>query len=287
MKKLWKDLQIGDVFKDGSIVKSIHQEYEDDTYKITYKGKKQIVLSQFHLLLCNINHLNKDCKLWVKQNFSNYKIPTLFDKHIYMDKHSCSIEQECYNIIESDNSQISDNEYWLPVKALNLLINNFHQKIYCNNILLKKIEYFGVQKVFCVETDSHKFETCDLIHHNSVTLRNIIFHCLSHGEQISIALIDLKYTEFTPFKEMKNVVAVANTVKEAVEILRLARECMYKRNQELAKIGINDIKDFKPQKPTDEVIVAGRKLKDDTLIEIRLPNGEEKTITVKELENYL
>lgn len=161
----------------------------------------------------------------------------------------------------------------------------------CNKFYLNEIQYVGKKEVFCVETDSHRFETgpevgYGLIHHNSVTLRNIIFHCLTHSEQIMIALIDLKLTEFEPFKGVKGVVAVANTVREAVEVLRIGREVMYKRNAQLAKLGLNDIKDFKPTQPTDEVVVAGRLLKDTDTVEIR--KGEEiKTVTVKELEQYL
>ena len=62
---------------------------------------------------------------------------------------------------------------------------------------------------------------------------------------------------------------------------------MYKRNAELAKLGLNDIADFKPQKPTNQVVVAGRNLTDDDTVEIKLMSGEIKTVTVKELEQYL
>lgn len=322
-EKFWKDIAIGDEFIDGSKVVSIHESYEAECYDVYIKNKKlknlfgnfntfnfknsenHCILSDEHLLLCDIRYLNNDCKKWVEDNFGNYSIPTLYDKHIYcknLDEMLNSLnekmtkeelmkvlecgESEKLEVIESDLSKISENEYWLPVKAIFHLIRECNQKIICNGKILH-INYAGKKKVFCVETDTHKFETAGLIHHNSVTLRNIIFHCLTHGEQICIALIDLKYTEFTPFKGVKNVVAVANTVREAAEIMRLGREVMYKRNQELAKIGINDIKDFRPTKPTDEVIVAGRKLKDSDTLEIRLPNGEEKTVTVKELEQYL
>ena len=309
MIKKWKDIKIGDIFLDGSKVLSIHEKYKCDTYKLTYniggirsninKYDKTIILSDTHLLLCNIEKLNNECQKWVIDNFSNYQIPTLFDKHIYLKENveninkdifsqNCeSILREEYEVIESDPSKISEFDFWLPVSAIFLLVRQMKQKIYCNNQYIKNIEYSGIKEVFCVETDTHKFLTNDLIHHNSVTLRNVIFHCLTHGEQISIALIDLKYTEFSPYKGFKNVVAVANTVREACEIMRIGREVMYKRNQEMAKLGINDIKNFKPQKPTNEVIVAGRKLKDDDKIEIRTANGEELTVTVKELENYL
>lgn len=286
-KILWKDIKIGDTFKDGSKVISIHEHYKSDCYKLFYKNKN-IILSETHLLLCNIKKLNKECKKWIEDNFSEYYIPTLYDKYIYFKDEQCDeIAFEETVAVKSDPCKVSDKEYWLPIKAIFLLIRNFKQKIYCNGNLIKNIEFVGIKEVFCVETDTHKFETNDLIHHNSVTLRNIIFHCLTHQDQISIALIDLKWTEFTPFKGLKNVVAVANTVQEAAEVMRIGREVMYKRNQEMAKLGINNIADYKPQKPTDQVMVAGRQLNDNDKVEIRTIDGEVKTITVKELEQYL
>jgi len=286
MKKLWKNISIGDTFKDGSKVLSIHDSYEDDCYKISY-GHQSCILSKTHLLLIDVSCTEESIMCWIKENFDGYLIPTLYDKHIYLNNETNDIEFSQFEVVESDPSKVSETEYWLPVETIFMLIRNFRQKLRCNGNLIEKIDYFGKQEVFCVETDTHKFNTCDLIHHNSVTLRNIIFHCLTHGDQISIALIDLKWTEFTPFKGMKNVVAVANTVQEAVEVMRVAREVMYKRNQEMAKLGINNIVDYKPQKPTTEVMVAGRKLSDDQEIEIKTVNGEVKTVTVKELEKYL
>lgn len=308
-KKYWKDVNIGDIFSDGSEVVSKHEEYESDCYKVTYRNNFNIhacVLSSTHLLLCNISKLGKEYKEWVIKNFSGYQIPITYNKHIFYTNNDeivikdnkildisdgkCEISSkniiaETYEVVESDCSKVSENEYWLTISAISLLIQEFHQTIYCNNKKLS-ISYQGIENVFCVETDTHRFETCGLVHHNSVALRNIIFHCLTHGDQMAIALIDLKYTEFTPFKGIKNIVAVANTVREAAEVLRIGREIMYKRNQEMAKLGINDIKDFKPHKPTDEVMVAGRKLKDSDTIEIKI-DGQIKTVTVKELERYL
>lgn len=297
MKKEWKDIAVGDVFDDGSVVKSVHEHYNEECYKVFYSRNKECVLSKSHLLLCDISHCNQEVKNWVEEHFGQFLIPTLYDKHVYMHDlddminkgyvYKDELVKESYEVVKADPSKVSDTEYWLPVEALVILLRNFKQKVLCNKKLLQNIEYMGELEVFCVETDTHRFNTCGLIHHNSVTLRNVIFHCLTHGDQIAIALVDLKFTEFTYFKGVKNVVAVANTVKETVEIMRIARECMYKRNQELAKLGLTDIKDFHPQKPTDEVSVAGRKLHDNDKVEIRMPSGETKEITVKELEKYL
>lgn len=300
----WKDIKNGYEFSDGSKVIDKHEIYKGECYKLYYKssiiGKGfTIVLDKNHLLLIDINKLNKKCKEWIISNFKGYKIPLEYEQHVYLDTDNIDdfiredntldftkITKSEIRVKNYDLSNFSENKYWLPVSAITLLIN-MNQKLICNNKIIYKSEYMGMLDVFCVETDTHKFEMNGLIHHNSVTLRNIIFHCLTHQDEISIALIDLKWTEFTFFKGFKNVVAVANTVPEACELLRLAREVMYKRNQEMSKLGINDIKDFKPTQPTDDYMVCGRKLKGDDKITIRTVDEEEKEILVKELGEYL
>lgn len=277
-------------------------------------------LSSTHLLLCDISKCNEDVKKWINKHFGDYLIPTVVDRDIILENpdleskiidlldrgsvdkseiygilnqcmQSNGVKSDQTTAIQSDPSKLNENEYWLPVETIQLLVGHFDQIITSNGNQIMSVNYMGKQDVFCVKTDTHRFKTGPnaknvLTHHNSVTLRNIIFHCLTHSEQIMIALVDLKLTEFEPFKGVKGVVAVANTVREAVEILRIGREVMYKRNAQLAKLGLNDIKDFKPTQPTDEVVVAGRLLKDSDTVEIR-KNGEVKTVTVKELEQYL
>lgn len=187
---------------------------------------------------------------------------------------------------EVEPVQFSDNEFWLPVSLIAELVHA-GERLTCNGLHINHVEYAGQREVRCVETDTHKFRSNHLIHHNSVTLRNIIMHCLTHSESIAIALVDLKQTEFTYFKGVKGVVAVANSVQEAVEILRIMRECMYARNREMAKLGINDIKDFKPKMPTDEWMVFNHRMNGNDVVEIRNVDGEVKSVKVCELEQYL
>jgi hypothetical protein len=291
MQKMWRDVAIGDTFPDGSHVMSLHQPYLSECYEVSWfdrHAKGCMVLSSDHLLLCDISHLEHDMHDSVYQTFANFVIPTLLDKHVYMqnlDNMDQNSIYETYSVVDGDRSDVSSNLIWLPVNVIFQLVRVQHQTVLCNGKRLE-VEFAGKRKVFCVETDTHQFETCGLIHHNSVTLRNIIFHCLTHGERFAVALVDLKFTEFESFKGMKNVVAVANTVADTVEVLRVAREVLQKRNQELAKLGLVDIKDFKPQQPTNEVIVAGRLLHDGDQVEVQI--GEEtKTIDVKDLEQYL
>lgn len=320
-KIFWKDIKVNDEFVDGSKVLSIHEQYIEDCYSVN-----ETILSSTHLLLCDISKTNNKTKKWIDEEFGKYEIPTLYDKHcyfknldetirkyedenrseedglVYMNKDQImsmlqDSSEDKYEVVESDPCKIGKYLYWLPVETIYNLIKVSDKNIrlikeYSDNRnykinKIKEIKYVGKRDVFCVETDSHRFETCGMVHHNSVTLRNIIMHCLTHGQKICIGLIDLKFTEFVPFKGVKNVVAVANTVKEAAELLRLMREVMYKRNQEMSKIGINDIKDFKPTKPTNEYMIYNRKFSGDEEVEIRLKNGEIKTVKVKEIEKYI
>lgn len=323
MKKVWNSISIGDKFIDGSTITEIHEPYISECYKIHWNNENilnnifnkskgnECTVSEDHLLLCDISKLTEKSKKWAMDTFANCIIPTEFDKHSWVDEETMKAIDDAVNngvsyinkktmdginkalmdgngkleVVNGDLSYLGNGMLWLPCKAIFALTAELNETVICNGHRIYA-EYMGKRKVFCVQTDTHKFETNGLIHHNSVALRNIIFHCLTHQYQISIALIDLKYTEFTPFKGVKGVVAVANTVKETCEIMRLAREVMYKRNQEMAKLGINDIKKFKPKQPTDMFDVAGHKMHEDDSIDIELPDGTQKTVKVKELENY-
>lgn len=320
-KKQWKDIKVGDEFLDGSKVLALHEPYISDVYEVSYSSNRlfkrfdfSFELSSDHLLLCDISKVSKENRDFIDETFGDYIIPTLYDKHIWLDKLDKDLEGNYLPnlndyirsetvLVEGDRSKVSETEYWLPVKFIHDLLS-IRETVICNGYELKS-RYIGEKEVFCVETDTHQYNTIGynesldgeidklnnpkygLIHHNSVSIRDVIFHCLTHGEDITIGLVDVKLTEFEPWKGHKNVAAVANNVKEAIELARLAREVMYKRNAELAKLGLNDIADFKPQKPTNKVVVAGRNLTDDDTVEIKLMSGEIKTVTVKELEQYL
>jgi hypothetical protein len=295
-------------------------KYRKQHGKIGDFGSKRCILAEDHLLLVDIKSMTLAGKQWVRENFTGYSIPTLVDRHLQCNVelktlkpdengknfdlsilHGEALEElsllekslengktlEIKDVaVASDLSNVSENEFWLPVRLVVDMINLGEQAM-CNGHIMLEGKCVGKRSVFCVETDDHRFETCGLMHHNSVTLRNIILHCLSHGEEVAIALVDLKMTEFEAYKGLKNVVAVANNVRECAEILRVMRECMYARNREMAKLGINDIKDFRPQHPTDEVMIFNHRMKDTDELEIKTVDGEVKMVTVKELEGYL
>lgn len=129
-------------------------------------------------------------------------------------------------------------------------------------------------------------DTKGLISHNSVILRNIIFHCIQHNKSISCALVDIKQTEFYPFKGMNGVCAIANSVQEAAEVLRIARSVMYSRNKKLQALGINDMASYEPKEYIGKIWITGREFPENAVIKCRV-DGEEKEMTALEIYNYL
>lgn len=191
------------------------------------------------------------------------------------------------------------NLIWLNALEINVLIKNGYNISTAGNRIIG-CEYVGEKKCRCISTNTGRYTTdktsdnhnkfnltgYDFIHHNSVTIRNIIFHCVTHG--IKIGLVDLKLTEFTPWKGHENVLGVANSVREAAELLRISRSLMYKRNAELAKAGVVDLADYKPKHPTSKVSVFGREYEEYEKCTIKdSETGEEKEITMKELLELL
>lgn len=117
-------------------------------------------------------------------------------------------------------------------------------------------------------------------------MRNVIFHCIEHSNKISVALVDIKQVEFEKFKGVNGVVAVANSVAEANEILRIGRSVMYSRNKKLQSLGINDLSDYQPTDWTGKVWITGREFDKDDVIKCRV-DGEEKEMTALEIYEYL
>ena len=231
--KQWKDISIGDEFLDGSKVIDIHESYISDVYKISYESNKlfksfsfSFELSSDHLLLCDVSLVSSENQKFINETFGDYLIPTIYDKHIWLKdiekdkdgKYLPDLENVLKSetvIVEGDKSKVDEYLYWLPVKFIHDLIS-IKEKVLCNGYVLKS-EYIGEKEVFCVETDSHKYNTVGynesikekdlnilnhekygLIHHNSVSIRDVIFHCLTHGEDITVGLVDVKLTEFEP-----------------------------------------------------------------------------------------
>ncbi len=219
------------------------------------------------------------------------------------------------DVVEDEPAIYNKDKFmiWLSAAEINFIIKNkmFFDRIYvskCNYI--KDIEYIGEKECFCISTDSHRYITSnkddsvkvkydklniwdlwnskdiDCISHNSVTIRMIIFHWLQHG--LSIGLVDIKITEFSGYRNMFGVLGVANTIDETVELLRVARQCMYKRNKELAQHKVVKLTEFQPKNKTGSVLIFGRKFNGDEKIEYKEEDSDEvKTCTASELASML
>ena len=85
---------------------------------------------------------------------------------------------------------------------------------------------------------------------------------------------------------MNGICAIANSVQEAAEILRIGRSVMYSRNKKLQGIGVNDMADYQPTEYTGKIWITGREFKEDELIKCRV-DGEEKEMTALEIYEYL
>lgn len=306
MKVKWSDIKVGDRFIDGSEVSQIHEVESLPCYKLIYRNRlfenKSIILSKDHFLLCDISQVNKNVKQNLLQIFKNHQLPLEGDCHVYSkaisEENKESIVEHLVSGKEIDENVknsfitetiytkhhdviVSDSLMWLSVENIHWLLEN-GVKLYSNKHLFKKSYYCGEKEVRCVSTTTGSYTTCGLIHHNSVTLRNIIFHCLTHSYEWGLGLVDLKLTEFSQFKGVNGVVGVSNTVQETAELLRVAREVLYRRNRLLAEKGVTDIIDYKPEKPLDKIWISGREIHEDTKLKVKI-NGEEKEITAKEL----
>lgn len=141
----------------------------------------------------------------------------------------------------------------------------------------KKRLFFGGKKypydaVFTYNTGGGK----------SVAVQNIIYGGIAHRNEVALSLIDPKFTEFSGYKGMKGVTGVANTVEEAVEVLRIAKQAMYRRNQRLAELKIKNIMEYKPTKKSGKVYITGRDYLENDIIKVKA-NSVEKEITAGEL----
>lgn len=316
----WKDVNVGHVFSDGSVVTEKHLSHQYNSYKVTYNNRT-IVLSGDHLLQFDVSPLCNDAKVEI----SNYCVGNVpLKEKLYVNilgnadiqhrkmmtdyllgnhvdgVHVTDISEPHYEfyIFKFDDGtyheasvtrvqtswesqRVSDRVYWIPVNGLAYLFKKYGILTF-SGTTIQNVEFLGKLPCFCVSTSTGKYELNGLIHHNSVAVQNIIYGGIAHRNEVALSLIDPKYTEFSAYKGMKGIVGVANTVEEAVEVLRIAKLAMYQRNQRLAELKLKNIMDYTPTKKSGLVYVTGRDYREDDIIKVRT-NKVESTISVKDL----
>jgi len=316
----WKDVNVGHVFSDGSVVTEKHLSHQYNSYKVTYNNRT-IVLSGDHLLQFNIAPLCDEAKVEITKycvgnvplkeklyvnilgtaDISHRKVITDY----LLGKSVCGVKvtdisephyefyifdfddgmyyEASVNRVQTswESQKISDDLYWIPVNGLAYLFNRYGILTF-SGITIQNIEFLGKLPCFCVSTSTGKYELNGLIHHNSVAVQNIIYGGIAHRNEVALSLIDPKFTEFSGYKGMKGITGVANTVEEAVEVLRIAKQAMYRRNQRLAELKIKNIMEYKPTKKSGLVYVTGRDYREEDIIKVRV-NSIEKELTANEL----
>lgn len=316
----WKDVNVGYVFSDGSVVTEKHLSHQYNSYRVTYNNKT-IVLSGDHLLQFNISPLCNNAKdeiakycvgdvplkekLYVnilgtadmqhRKIITDYllgkpvdgvKVTDISEPHyeFYIFDFDDGIYYEAsVNRVQTswESQKISDNLYWIPVNGLAYLFNKYGILTF-SEITIQNVEFLGKLPCFCVSTSTGKYELNGLIHHNSVAVQNIIYGGIAHRNEVALSLIDPKFTEFSGYKGMKGITGVANTVEEAVEVLRIAKQAMYRRNQRLAELKIKNIMEYRPTKKSGLVYVTGRDYREEDIIKVRT-NKVESNISAKDL----
>lgn len=288
----WKDLEAGHKFKDGSILTQFHERHIARCYSFKMKFyRKPFTISEDHIVLCDLSRLDKETLDYV-YNVAPHNIPVEEDIHFKKEYNGFIVEYD--DVTKWDDFHLRDNLYWLPANIAFIL----HKKrvdvrlvhsLKENSYRTRKIDkcwYAGEKECFCISTDTTRYEVCGVVSHNSVTLRNVTYHALTHSDDIKLCMVDLKFSEFYRYKEMNNVVGVANTVREAAELLRLCREVMQKRNKQNAERGLTDFADYKPTKATDKVSIYGREFNEDTVFQVEV-GGEKKEMTAKEILEWV
>lgn len=114
-------------------------------------------------------------------------------------------------------------------------------------ISVKEIEPKESQCIL-VDSDRKLFKTGNVVSHNSVLQRSIIFSCVLRPESWYFIGVDLKRVELTPYIVYKNVVlGVAQTLEHALEVLRFAQQTMMSRYEMMTQLGIKNFLDL-PEK---------------------------------------
>ena len=196
MIKQWKDIKVGDVMKDGSIVTQVHRTHKEKSCKIIYDNDKEFICSYRHILLIDIHELpqsgkeelDKFCTFVPLEEYyeiENSEDLTLNEKYI--------VEKFCYNepidiqvdiisegeediydfhfpnklkriyikniITKSEPQKVDENTYWLNCYGIEYLMNMYNKPLYCNGMIINKIENMGDLPCFCISTNTGKYET--------------------------------------------------------------------------------------------------------------------------------
>lgn len=108
----------------------------------------------------------------------------------------------------------------------------------------KCIEVDDPSRLFAVGGESGK----ELLTHNSVAQRNILFAAIMRPESWRVLCIDLKRVELSAYRAYSNVIlGVATELEDALTVLRFGQQTMMKRYSEMEQLGVSNFLDL-PEK---------------------------------------
>lgn len=138
--KMWKDIQVGDTFIDGSIVEEIQPWQYKECFKVKIEGYEPIVLSYDHLLFGDIIVNNKRLTNLEQSYVSRQNVGESDDKWIAV--------KDIYEFFKM-GAQINISTDGSQVEGITLFKNGIPQK------------------VRCISTSTGFYETNGMIHHNT------------------------------------------------------------------------------------------------------------------------
>ena len=195
MRIKWKDIKVGTRLKDGSVVTQIHRIHEEDCCKVIYDNDKEMICSYRHIFLIDVHNLPKAGKLELNQTCTY--VPLEEEYHIWSDK-DLSVEEklivdqflnnqsidtkvECIQdgeteiydfyfdevkrvsvknvITKMEPQKVDDDTYWLTCNGIEYLMNTYKVDLYCNGLIINKIEPVGKKECFCISTNTGRYET--------------------------------------------------------------------------------------------------------------------------------
>lgn len=198
MTKQWKDIKVGDVMKDGSIVTAVHRTNNEPCCVVNYGHNKNFTCSYNHILLVDIRNLPKKGKAELEKyctfvpleesydiscesDLSDEEMLTV-DKFFHNEpinigvKHLGKVYQtdlyefafspnkKVVNVIttvtKSEPQKVDKNTYWLSCTGIKYLMNKYPKStLYCNGNTINSVKDAGNLPCFCITTDTGRYET--------------------------------------------------------------------------------------------------------------------------------
>ena len=197
MIKEWKDIKVGDIMKDGSVVTQIHRIHKEECCRLTYDNDQEMICAFRHIFLVDVHNLPAEGKkelednctfVPIEENYSIYCDEALSLEEKLLVERFCNNENieipvdcitdnetiELYDfhfkektkrikltnvITKSEPQKVDENTYWLTCSGIKYLMDKYKVDLYCNDLILNKIESVGQLDCFCISTNTGKYET--------------------------------------------------------------------------------------------------------------------------------